>query len=302
MSGPLILLRPWWLLLVLPLIALALWQWQRRPDAGGWQAVMPPAMLEGMRQLGHLTIGGSGWRRFLPLMGGAALMLGLSGPALPRGDAPVLAQVDAVILAVDLSPSVAEGPALAEAQIATAGLVQALAGRPVGLILYDGEAFAISAPTMDGRVLETQIAAMAPGLMPGDGSRPSAALGLGGEMLAGMKRADLVLISDGGGIDATTRGAADRLAERGIRLSTLALDRVAPDAPQPAPEALAELARLGGGASASAADPAAVERLLTRPGLSARDPALAATQYRDLGPFLAALALLPLLSLLRRAK
>ncbi|WP_232816623.1 vWA domain-containing protein [Paracoccus zhejiangensis] len=302
MSGPLILLRPGWLLLILPLIALALWQWQRRPDAGGWQAVMPPAMLEGMRQLGHLTIGGSGWRRFLPLMGGAALMMGLAGPALPRGDAPVLAQVDAVILAVDLSPSVAEGPALAEAQIATAGLVQALAGRPVGLILYDGEAFAVSAPTMDGRVLETQIAAMAPGLMPGDGSRPSAALGLGGEMLAGMKRADLVLISDGGGIDATTRGAADRLAERGIRLSTLALDRVAPDAPQPAPEALAELARLGGGASGSAADPAAVERLLTRPGLSARDPALAATQYRDLGPFLAALALLPLLSLLRRAK
>ncbi|WP_299844303.1 hypothetical protein [uncultured Paracoccus sp.] len=302
MSGPLILLRPWWLVLILPLITLALWQWQRRPDAGGWQAVMPPAMLEGMRQLGHLTIGGSGWRRFLPLMGGAALMLGLAGPALPRGDAPVLAQVDAVILAVDLSPSVAEGPALADAQIATAGLVQALAGRPVGLILYDGEAFAVSAPTMDGRVLETQIAAMAPGLMPGDGSRPSAALGLGGEMLAGMKRADLVLISDGGGIDATTRGAADRLAERGIRLSTLALHRGAPDAPPPAPEALAELARLGGGASASAADPAAVEHLLTRPGLSARDPALAATQYRDLGPFLAALALLPLLSLLRRAK
>ena len=35
MSGPLILLRPWWLLLIVPLIALALWQWQRRPDAGG---------------------------------------------------------------------------------------------------------------------------------------------------------------------------------------------------------------------------------------------------------------------------
>lgn len=302
MSGHLILLRPGWLLLALPLIALAFWQWQRRVDAGGWQAVMPPEMLAGMRELGHLTIGGSGWRRFLPVMGGAALMLGLSGPALPRGDAPVLAQVDAVILAVDLSPSVAEGPGLAEAQITAAGLVQALAGRPVGLILYDGEAFAVSAPTMDGRVLETQIAAMAPGLMPGDGSRPSAALGLGGEMLAGMKRADLVLISDGGGIDATTRGAADRLAERGIRLSTLALDVVATDAPKPDPEALAELARLGGGAAGRTADPAPVERLLTRPGLSARDPALAATQYRDLGPYLAALALIPLLSLLRRSR
>lgn len=302
MSGALILLRPWWLLLALPLLALALWQWRRRPDAGGWQAVMPPRMLEGMRHLGHLTIGGSGWRRFLPLAGVVALMLGLAGPALPRGDAPVLAQVDAVILAVDLSPSVAEGPGLPQAQIATAGLVQALAGRPVGLILYGGEAYAVSAPTADGRVLETQIAAMAPGVMPGDGSRPAAALGLGGEMLAGMKRADLVLVSDGGGVEANARAAATRLAERGIRVSTLALDRVAAGAPPPDPQALAELARLGGGASASAADPAAVERLLIRPGLSARDPALTATQYRDLGPFIAALALLPLLSLLRRPR
>ncbi|TRW97872.1 VWA domain-containing protein [Paracoccus sp. M683] len=297
-----LLLRPMWLALALPLAALALWQMRRGPDAGGWQDVMPPVMLAGMRSLGHLTTGATGWRRFLPLIALAALMLGLAGPALPRRDAPVLAQVDAVMLAVDLSPSVANGPGLVQAQVATAGLVQQLAGRPVGLILYAGESFAVSAPTADGRVLETQIAAMGPGVMPGDGSRPAAALGLAGEMLTGMKRADLVLISDGGGIDATASGAAARLAERGIRVSTLLVQATAPEAPPPDIAGMAELARLGGGAAATARDPAAVERLLIRPGLTARDPALTATQYRDLGPFLAALALLPLLSLLRRAR
>lgn len=302
MTGPLTLLRPGWLLLILPLLLLALWQMRRRPDAGGWQRVMPPEMLAGMRELGHLTTGAAGWRRLLPLLAGAALIAGLSGPALPRRDAPVLAQVDAVMLAVDLSPSIAEGPGLAQAQTAAAGLVQRLSGRPVGLILYDGEAYAVSAPTADGRVLETQIAAMGPGVMPGDGSRPAAALGLGGEMLAQMKRADLVLISDGGGIDATTRSAAARLAERGMRVSTLLIEASATDAPPPDAAAMADLAQLGGGRSATARDPGAVERLLIRPGLTARDQGLQATQYRDLGPFIAALALLPILMLLRRSR
>ncbi|AUH35049.1 vWA domain-containing protein [Paracoccus tegillarcae] len=302
MNGAPILLRPDWLLMLVPLAVLALWQMRRRPDAGGWQEVMPPAMLTAMQHLGHLTADGTGWRRFVPLIGALTLILGLSGPALPRADAPVLAQVDAVMLAVDLSPSVAEGPGLVQAQLAAAGLMQRLAGRPVGLILFDGEAYLASAPTADSRLLETQIAAMGPGVMPGDGSRPAAALGLGGELLAQMKRADLVLISDGGGIDATTRSAASRLSERGIRLSTLLIEAVAPDAPPADARAMIEMAELGGGAAGTARDRAAVERQLTRPGLTERDPGLTAAQYRDFGPLIAALALLPILSLLRRGR
>lgn len=302
MSVGVTLLRPEWLLMLLPLALLVLWQLRRRHDAGGWQDVMPQHMLAAMQQLGHVTADGAGWRRFLPLLGALALIGGLAGPALPRGDAPVLEQVDAVLLAVDLSPSVTEGPGLAHAQMAAAGLTQRLAGRAVGLILFDGEAYLAAAPTADGRLLETQIAAMAPGVMPGDGSRPAAALGLGGELLAQMKRADLVLISDGGGIEATARSAAARLSERGIRVSTLLIEAAAPEAPPPDAGAMAEIARLGGGAAATARAPDPVERLLTRPGLTVRDPGLTATQYRDLGPFIAALALLPILSLLRRAR
>lgn len=302
MTGALILLRPLWLTMMLPLALLAFWQMRRRPDAGGWEQVMPPAMLAGMRALGQVTIGTTGWLRFMPILGAVALAVGLSGPALPRGDAPVLAQVDAVILAVDLSPSIAEGPGLEQAQIAAAGLAQQLSGRPVGLILFAGEAYAVSAPTADSRVLETQIAGMGPGVMPGDGSRPAAALGLGGEMLAQMKRADLVLISDGGGIDITARRAALRLAERGIRVSTVLVPDTAPDAPPSDAAAMQEVADLGGGGFVMAEDSGDLARLLMRPGLTTRDPGLTATQYRDLGPFIAALALLPILMMMRRVR
>lgn len=299
MTGGLTLLRPWWLLALLPLAALALWSVRRGADVGGWERVMPPDTLVAMRTLGALSGATGQWRRLLPVAGAVALILGLSGPALPRDDAPVFQQTDAVMMAVDLSPSVAEGPSLAQAQIAAAGLMQALAGRPVGLILYGGEAYRVAAPTADIATLESQIGVLGPGTVPGKGSRPAAALGLAGQMLAGMKRADLVLISDGGGIDAATRAEADRLAASGIRISTLLLDDgVAAGAPLPDADALAGLVR---GGQASRADQ--VDRLAARlahataPG---GDAAMTALQYRDFGPLLAVFALAPLLALMRR--
>ncbi|MCS5602312.1 MAG: VWA domain-containing protein, partial [Paracoccus sp.] len=106
------------------------------------------------------------------------------------------------MLAVDLSPSVAQGGALSQAKFAAAGLAQALAGRPVGLVLYGGEGFTASAPTLDIASLRTQIGVLDSETMPGQGTRAAAALALAGQMLEGLQRADLILISDGGGIDA----------------------------------------------------------------------------------------------------
>lgn len=299
--GGMILLRPWWLAALVPLLALTAWTLRRRPDAGGWQRVMPPPMLAAMQALGHLGGLPARWHGLLAPAGLLALVLGLAGPALPRAGAPVLAQTDAAVIAIDLSPSVATGPALAEAQWAAAGLVQGLAGRPVGLILYGGEAFAAAAPTADGETLETLIAVLDAETVPAPGSRPAAALGLAGQMLDGLRRADLVLISDGGGVDTQAETEADRLSQQGVRISALQLSASAPGAPAAAPDALGRLIR-GGGAVMAAVDPRPLAARLDSSGASARDPALTALQYRDLGRFIAALAALPLLFMLRRQR
>lgn len=297
----LMLLRPWWLAGFLPLAALCLWSLRRLPDAGGWQRVMPRHMLEAMIALGPLGGRQPSWQRALAPLAMAALLLGLSGPALPRDDAPLLAQTDAVLLAVDLSPSVAQGPALAEAQLAAAGMLQGLAGRPVGLVLYSGEAFTVAAPTADATTLETQIAVMDAQTMPGPGSRAAAALGLAGPLLAGLRRADLVLISDGGGVDAAAEAEADRLAGQGVRISALRVSGTAQGAPDVPEGALNRLVR-GGGHVMPSAEVRRLAARLDRSGATVRDPALVALQYRDLGPFLAALAVLPLLMMLRRQR
>ncbi|WCR05149.1 VWA domain-containing protein [Paracoccus saliphilus] len=296
-----ILLRAWWLLALLPLLLLVLWILRRAPDAGGWERIMPRQMLRAMTALGALSGRQPVWQRMLAPFAIFALTIGLAGPALPRRDAPVLAQTDAVIIAIDMSPSVANGPGLAEAQVTAAGLLQALAGRPVGMILYGGEAYTIAAPTADTATLETQIAVLEPDTLPNPGSRPADALGLAGKLLDKMRRADLILISDGGGVDAQAETEASRLAEQGVRISTLRLAAMAPEAPAPPEDALERLVR-GGGEALPADQMTRLAARLDRPGAAVRDPVLVALQYRDLGPFLAAFALLPLLVMLRRQR
>ncbi|WP_134682133.1 VWA domain-containing protein [Paracoccus ravus] len=290
-----ILLRPWWLLALPLLAALALWLWRRGVDAGGWQAVLSARMLGGLAALGWLDRRGR-MTRLAPVAGASAVALGLAGPALPRAEVPVFAQSDAVLLALDLSASVTGGVeprGLADLQAAAAQMVAGLSGRPVGLILYAGEAYAAAAPTTDPRVLDSLIAVLGPQTMPDQGSSPAAAMALAGQMLAGTGRADLVLISDGGGAGLpAARAEAARLAQNDIGLWVLSLDGTrGTDA--------AALARLGPEDSAAATSPKAVIAGLERAGL-AGNAELTMLRYRDLGPWIAALALLPLLARFRR--
>ena len=289
----LVLLRPWWLLALPLLVVVALWQWRRGPAAGGWERVMPPAMFTAMRALGHLQ--GRARRQGVALLASAALLcLGLCGPAVPRADAPLLAGSGAVLIALDMSPSVTESPALTDAQAAAATILTAASGRPVGMLLYSGEAYEVAAPTADPATLESQIAVLGADTMPGSGSRPASALALARQMLQGDRDADLVLVSDGGGVDDATRAEAERLAADGVRLSVLTLAGPAGGTVDAAAlEALASLA-------APARAPAPVLRRLARQGTLERDPALAALAFLDLGPYLAGLAGLPLLGIFRR--
>ncbi|WP_181701536.1 VWA domain-containing protein [Chthonobacter albigriseus] len=289
----LVLLRPWWLLVLPVVAALALWRWQRGPSAGGWETVMPPAMLAAMRALGHLK-GETRRGGFAPVAAAAMITVGLAGPAVPRSDAPLLAESGALLVAIDMSPSVASGPGLADAQAAAADVLSAAGGRPVGLILFSGEAYEAAAPTADPATLESLIAVLGPETMPGKGSRPAAALALARQMFAGNRDADLVLISDGGGLDDAFVAEAERLVAGGARLFVLTVDSTAEGAA--GPDRLAAHAT----AAATALDPAAVLDRLSGPGALGRDPSVAALRFRDLGPLVAGFALVPLAVLFRR--
>lgn len=305
MSG-LTLLRPWWLLALLPAAAMALWLWRRRV-AGEWAGVIDPALLPALRRLGHLSAAGADHAPLLACAAAALTAVGLAGPAAPRAGAEVFERLDPIVLVLDLSPSVAAGPALADLQAAAAQVLQSAGGRPVGIMVYAADGYVASAPTADPASLEGVVAVLSAETMPVAGSRPDIALAEARDLFAGdgggpadPGGVDFIVISDGGGADRAL-DEARRLAGDGARVSTLALAAAAPGAPPPDPEALAELARLGGGAAAPARAPRPVlERIeAARVARMARSPE-AARVFRDLGPWFLAAAGLPVLALFRR--
>ncbi|MFD1342447.1 VWA domain-containing protein [Litorisediminicola beolgyonensis] len=301
----LLLLRPAWLI-GLPCTLIAAYILSRRAGAsGGWQAVVDPDLMAAMRARGYVTRPRADLE---PWLMGAALALlcaGLAGPALRDRDAPALRNRDALMLVLDLSPSVTKGGGLDDAQAAIARLIDVNRTRPAGLILYSGEAFLASIPTEDPATLKSTIAVLGPNTMPVAGSRPDRALATARRALddAASLAPDVVLVSDGGGVGPETVTLAREMAAEGMRVSAIF---VAQDgAPYGSPSAdiapLVALAKAGGGSAAAATDLAEIDGLLAGGrNEAALDRDIRALVYRDLGPWIAALALLPLAALFRR--
>ena len=294
MTG-LLLLRPWWLLALLPVLGLALWV-RRRRLAGDWAGIIDPALLGPLRRLGALTDGRRDAALMLPFAAAVVIVLALSGPARLLPGATAYRALDPVILMLDLSPSITTAPALSDLQAAAATIMADAQGRPVGIMAYGADAYLVSAPTTDAASLESLIAVLDRETMPVSGSRPDIALSMANDLFAqdgvGIGGADLIVISDGGGTDGNALDEAARLNGAGARVWALTLDRTAPEAPPPDPAALATLAEAGGGAAAPAAE--------ARPLLQRIDAArvarlarsdMATSAVRDFGRWLLILAL-----------
>ena len=294
MNGFLIL-RPWWLLALLPVIALGWWV-RRRRLAGDWAGIIDPALLGALRRLGALTDGRRDAALMLPFGAAAIIVLALSGPARVLPGAVAYRVLDPLILLLDLSPSITTAPALTDLQAAAATIMADAQGRPVGIMAYGADAYLVSAPTSDAASLQSLIAVLDRDTMPVSGSRPDIALSMAHDLfagdVAGLGGADLIVISDGGGTDGNAVDEAARLQTAGARVWALALDRTAPDAPAPDPAALATLAQAGGGAAAPAVDarPLLQQIEAARTARLVRSDA-ATDALRDLGRWLLILAL-----------
>jgi Ca-activated chloride channel family protein len=302
----LVLLRPLWLLALAPLAVLALLVWRRRA-AGGWEAIVAPEMLAFFARRGDLGAKGGRWPPLLPFALAGLVVLALSGPARLREEGAGFAQLDPLVMMIDLSPSVTGGANLADAQAAAAWLLAHSAARPVGMILYASDAYLASAPTSDPDTLLGLVGVLGAETMPVGGSRPDIALSQAADLFAGrgmpgIGGTDIVMISDGGGADARAVEQAGRLAALGARVWALTLDRAdgPPGAPPPAPEALAAVAKAGGGAARPARDPGPLaDEIATARSRALARGAASPTVFVDLGRWFLLLTLPVALALFR---
>ena len=268
------LLRPWWLLALLPLLFLLPWLARRRTLADPWRTIVDPALLPHLR--GAQDERSPRWPLRLLATAWILAVLALAGPSWTRSPTPMHRPGGALVVLLDLSLSMYAndvGPnRIAVARREIQDLARQWDGGRIALIAYAGDAHVVTPLTDDARTLTNLLAALEPAIMPLPGSHLGDALAQARRLLqdGGETRGMVVVVTD------EVTNAADLTAFEDPRfpISVLGIGTEA-GAPIPLdftgqsgrfltdpqgiailpkldPERLAQVARLGGGAYASA--------------------------------------------------
>lgn len=171
------LLRPWWLLAILPVLALWLLWLRRRRIAARWQQSIDAPLLAALLEDTPRQATG---RRHTGLLLLVASILGLAGPTFERLPQPVEQKADALVIALDLSLSMyARDVQPTRLTRAKQKIVDVLRQRQEGytaLVAWAGTAHAVTPLTDDTETIENLLESLEPAMMPVPGSRPGAAL------------------------------------------------------------------------------------------------------------------------------
>jgi Ca-activated chloride channel family protein len=299
-----VVLRPWWLLVAGGVIVFSYFAVRNRGGLGAWTAAIEPRLLNALAAR-RAVVPGTGRKRFAAAAVAFLIALALSGPAVRSAFQNGFSNLDATLIAVDLSRSVAGNGSLPEARAAAAAIAQASGTGQIALIAYAGDAYVASPLTSDRDWLQTLIFSLDGTTIPDEGTRPARALSLAHKILkeGHVVHANVVLISGGGGVDDAAFQQAQALASSGYSLETVFTppEKNTGAAQGGGEISLSKLAAYGNGTSANAQNLSPVLRIAE----SVPSSRLAKTQYdlliwRDLGPFLMAIALIPALLLFRR--
>ncbi len=304
--GTLALLRPWWLAAVPLMGALAFRAVWRAAPLGDWHRVVDPALMGVLARRGAV-LGGRRQANLAAVVAGMVIALALVGPAMERKDATTFRNLDATVIVIDLSRSVAEGGDLKAVRQAAQGVAEAAGTRSVAVVVYAGDAYLAMPPTTDRDSLGTTLFALDADTVPDRGSHPERGLALARRTLAeaDVVAADIVLVTDGNGIGEAAGREAAAIAAKGWRLQALfvpAVKVLPPGSPKPDRAALESLTRTGNGRTADVAAPGAVLEAVgasTANHLAAGGYSVLA--YTDFGRWILLLALVPAIALFRRS-
>jgi Ca-activated chloride channel family protein len=220
-------IRPLWLLGIIPATLCLLMINKLAHQAGNWSKVISAELLPFLMQSdaqgeNRLT------RSFMMGAAGCWLLfcLALAGPSWNQLPQPVHKEDAALVLMLDLSPSMlAEDVAPSRLIKARYKMIDILKARQqgfTGLVVYGGEAFTVSPLTEDGNTIISLIPTLHPGLLPVYGSNTEDGIDAAMDLIknAGYQQADILLLTDG-----VSRAAfgdiSSQLKSRNIRLHIL---------------------------------------------------------------------------------
>ncbi len=193
-------IRPWWLLAVIPSIAIAvglLWNTQRQSQ---WHSLIDAKLLP------YLIEGRISPKQKLPIIGLCFLwliaILALAGPTWEKQPQPVQRDSSALVILWDLSPSMyaedIKPSRLTRARLKLHDLLNTRKDGVTALIAYAGDAHVVTPLTDDTKTIKSMLHGLSPGVLPTPGSNPEQALSLANELLkeTGVLEGDIVFLTD----------------------------------------------------------------------------------------------------------
>ncbi|BHH85901.1 VWA domain-containing protein [Desulforhopalus sp. 52FAK] len=193
------LLRPYWLLTVIPIVLIWLQYKKHGRDGKRYKALIDPHLLE------HLLVGETEKKKITPLNVLLVLLLlsvvALAGPTYRQEASPfagdeaglmVLLKMSTSMSSKDLQPSRIE-----RAKQKLRDLLDVRKGKATGLVVYSGSSHLVMPLTNDGQVITSMIEDLTPDLMPREGDELAAAITLGQKMIdQSAKPGSILLMAD----------------------------------------------------------------------------------------------------------
>ncbi len=199
-DGEFHLLRPEWLLMIVPVIILSWLFWSRKLFSRDWESVIDARLLP------HLLVGKTASRNIFPILFWTALailsVIALSGPVWKKLPLPVFKQQSALVIILDLSTSMnaqdVKPSRLVRARLKLIDLLKQRKEGQTALIAYAGTAYTVSPLTDDTDTIQSLVSSLTPQIMPSQGSRVDLAVSLAVELFknANLQKGDILLMTD----------------------------------------------------------------------------------------------------------
>ncbi|GAV20118.1 Ca-activated chloride channel homolog [Mariprofundus micogutta] len=215
-------LRPWWLLLIPLWLWLAAYVWRTCSSNNGWAALCDPVMLKYL--VGETVSQQRPKAVLIALMtGGVLACTALAGPVFQQLPQPLFQSQSAMVIGLDLSRSMLaedlKPNRLARAKQKLQDILALRREGQTGLIVFAGSAFDVVPLTTDNRAILAMLDSLHPSMMPAQGSKASAALEHAYAMFkrGAISNGHVLLLTDG--VDAAASASAERLQQAGHRVS-----------------------------------------------------------------------------------
>lgn len=218
-------IRPVCLLAFIPLLLGFIFLLRAAKDDSPWARICDPHLLKHLlvqtktrtRLIGH----------WLYLALGIVLILALAGPTWEQSQQPVYQSAEAKVFVLDLSLSMKaediKPTRLARAKLKLLDMLALSKEGQAALIVFASAPFVVSPLTEDAGTIAAMIPTLDTNLMPAQGSRSERALEKAGDLLlqSNIPQGSIYLITDG--VNEATLLAAEVLAQKGHRVSVLAV-------------------------------------------------------------------------------